>query len=403
MTEIQAFGTRRNTFFTGNNNNLLKHVCPPTFGGGPLDRVQPDRTFELQALASFDLPLPPAVAEMVGATTLPMWIIRNRNANPERDFPSPLLRMVQGQVIHADVSSSGNTHTIHWHGIEPTTMNDGVGKHSFELGQFVYQFQANEAGTFFYHCHKNTTLHFEMGMYGGLIVDPLAPEGSGLVAPYVTGGPGFVAGRLTTSPAGTRILPYDIEKIWVVDDMDSRWHLSGMEAEPEHNHNMQACNPADPADPGTFYVFGTATTMGEFELNDFRQDIFTVSGVVMDVGEGPPFVGVIDNAAIRIDANAGQTVLLRYINASYSIQELTLPVPATVIAWDGHPLGIGGFHDFAPPYVVPAGTPIRTTSARRMDLIVQGGVGQAEIRTYDWVRGVPDGLVGITRIPVSIG
>ncbi|MFZ7125109.1 MAG: multicopper oxidase domain-containing protein [Desulfobacterales bacterium] len=404
MSDIQAFGTRRNTFFTGNNNTLLKHVCPPVLPEeqtGPLDPVLPNRRFRLNLMNRFDLDLPSNVANRVGTDELAMWVIRNRDADPDESFPSPLLRMVQGEIIHAEVDTSTDTHTIHWHGIEPTPMNDGVGKHSFEInGTFVYQFQPNEAGTYFYHCHKNTVLHFEMGLYGGLIVDPPAPAGSGLTAPYTTGGPGFVAGKLRAQDT-TELLRYDIEKIWMVDDLDSRWH----EPEPHHNHNMQDCNASNPVAPDTFYRYGDATRMGEFELNDFHPDIFTVSGVVMNVGSGPPFVGTINNTSIRIDAAVGQTVLLRYANAGYTIQELTLPVDATVIAWDGHPLGVGGFHRFSRPYVVPAGKPIRTTTARRFDIIINPGQpvsGMADIRYYEWIKGVSDGPAGQVQIPVNI-
>jgi FtsP/CotA-like multicopper oxidase with cupredoxin domain len=397
MSDIQAYGIKRNTFFTGTSGTLLKHVCPPEYRGGPLDRRTPNRTFELQLMQRFDIPLPSQVADMVDTDELPMWIIRNRNGNPEESFPSSLLRMVQGEIIHAEVGTSKDTHTIHWHGIEPTTMNDGVGKHSFEIADtFVYQFQPNEAGTYFYHCHKNTPLHFEMGLYGGLIVDPPAPSGSGLTAPYVTGGPGFVAGKLRAQDA-SELIRYDIEKLWVADEMDSRWHYP----EPHHNHNMQECNELDPAAPSTFHQYGM---MEEFELNDFRPDIFTISGSILNVGSGPPFVGNIDSTSIRVNASRGQTVLIRYVNAGYTIQDLILPVPAVVIAWDGHPLGIGGFHRFSRPYVVPAGTPIRTTSARRCDIILQSDTAVdslAHIRYYQWIKGVSDGLVGHVQIPVT--
>jgi FtsP/CotA-like multicopper oxidase with cupredoxin domain len=396
MSNAQAFGTARNTFYAGNDIMLLKHVCPPEFFGGPLDPITPNRRFRLSLMKHFGLHLPANVAQLAGTDHLPMWIIENDDADPKRAFPSALLRMVQGEVVHAQVESASDTHTIHWHGIEPTTMNDGVGKHSFEIhGTFVYQFQPNEAGTYFYHCHKNTPLHFEMGLYGGLIVDPPAPPDSGLTAPYNTGGPGFVAGRRPGENEST--IRYDLEKLWVVDDMDASWHFP----EPDDKHGMQRCDPVDPMARSNFYRFGSSS----LNLNVFHQNIFTVSGVVMDVGSGPPYVGMIDDPAIRIDASVGQTVLVRYINASYSIQELTLPVDATVIAWDGHPLGVGGFHRFSTAYVVRAGTPIRTTSARRYDIILQPSApvtGLAQIRTYQWIKGVPAGFVGQTDIPVNI-
>jgi hypothetical protein len=424
----KAFGILRDTFFTGDNNNLLKHVCPPTLGGGPLDPVSvvpPDRVLERGLLVGFDLPLPPLVAARVGSNTLRMWIIENglaadTPADPKRAYPSPLIRTRQGDLIHVEVKGKGGTHTIHWHGIEPTPVNDGVGKHSFEIsGNFIYQFQTNEAGTYFYHCHKNTTLHFHMGLWGGLIVDPPNPnipgdndlsvgfpfDFDGLTAPYTAGGPGYAAGRRAFFGLSTGdFIPYHQEKIWAVDSLDSFWH----QLNPNHDLNMQKCNANDPNAPGNFYQFGS----GDFELNTFNPDVFTVSGVVLDSPQlVRPFSGTINHPAIAINAQQGEIVLLRYINASYTIQELRLPVPATVIAWDGHPLGVGpagGFHAFSTPYTVPAGNPIRTTSARRMDIIIDTrslptGTSNATIRLYDWIKGVvPAGLFAETSIPVTI-
>jgi len=404
----QAYGTSRETFFTGTREMLYKHVCPPTDEGlpdlVPVDPVGPaDRVFDLSLMSRYNLALPDEVAAMVGDDELPMWVIRNDLAGGVT-YPSSTLRMIQGEMIHAHVTTASDTHTIHWHGIEPTPMNDGVGKHSFEIIKpegFTYQFQPNEAGTYFYHCHKNTTLHFEMGLFGALIVDPPAPPGSGgVTAPYNIGGPGYVAGRLTTDPPETSLIRYDVERIWVADDMDSRWHLP----ELHHNHNMQACNPDDPANPNTFHVFGST----ELDLNDFRPDIFAVSGAVLNVGAQNPqgvYEGVLADAGTKIYAEVNQTILLRFLNASYTVQELTLPVNATVIAWDGHPLGVGGFHRFSAPYVVPAGRPIRISTARRMDIILDSSVpvnALAHIRYYDWIRGVPGGLVADVGIPVFI-
>jgi len=411
MAPFETFGTTRDLYFTGSDANRLKHVCPESFGGGPIDDVRTrgvavDRFIHRDLLNGLDLPLPASVQQRTGVPgALPMWVFGDPDAAANRDqFPGPLIRSVQGEVLHLTASCKGGTHTIHWHGIEPTPMNDGVGKHSFEVaGNFVHQLQTNEAGTYFYHCHKNTTLHFEMGLFGLFIVDPVSPD-PGITAPYLSP-PGFVAGRLTTDPPNVETIRYDVEKFWVADDFDSRWHFP----EPGHNHGMQDCDADTPFAPETFHVFGTEA----FELNDFRADIFNVSGVVLDYGQtGPPFTpvftGAIADPLIAVNAAVGETVLIRFLNAGYGIQELTMPVDITIIAWDGHPLGVGDLHRYSRPYLVPAGTPIRTTSARRFDLIIDTATtgqfaGNARIDYYEWVKGVPNGLIASVSIPVNIG
>ncbi len=88
-------------------------------------------------------------------------------------FPGPTIRIPRGVVFHAQVEGHGQTpHTIHWHGIEPTAMNDGVGHASMEIGEYTYQWQPNHIGSYFYHCHRSTTQHFEFGLYGFLIIEP---------------------------------------------------------------------------------------------------------------------------------------------------------------------------------------------------------------------------------------
>jgi FtsP/CotA-like multicopper oxidase with cupredoxin domain len=329
-----------------------KHACPPTFSGDNPDLLPSTVSLKRNLLVNFDLALP-------GGGSVPMWIIEDPDDLVNgRTFPSRPIRVTEGDIVHVTVGNQGNTHTIHWHGIEPSPVNDGVGKHSFEVsGSFVYQWLAAHAGTYFYHCHKNTTLHVEMGLYGALIIDP--PQGQG-----------FVAAFNPSNPAG-HVTAYDVEAIWAVDEIDSVWHSLG------HNAHMQTCTPDDPAGASTFTNDGM--------LNNFRPDIFVITGVPRADDATP-----ITDARVAVNAQAGQTILIRVLNAGYTVQQYTLGLDATVIAMDGRALGVPPFSSFSFPFTVPAGTPFKLTSARRWDLLLKPtspGVYPAMVEFLDWVNG----------------
>ena len=46
-------------------------------------------------------------------------------------FPSKPIRVRQGQVVHSTLDAKKNHHTIHHHGMNSSTYNDGVGHVSF--------------------------------------------------------------------------------------------------------------------------------------------------------------------------------------------------------------------------------------------------------------------------------
>lgn len=201
-------------------------------------------------------------------------------------FPSPPIRVREGQIVHTVLNNEGMMwlHTIHHHGIEPSTENDGVGHTSFDVdGTYTYQWRASHAGTYFYHCHTNTPLHAEMGMYGALIVDP--PEGPGRV---YTGGPS-----------------YDAEAIWACDEIDSSWRGLDWDA--------GTCG----ADAG---------------LNDLNPDYFIISGV-----DGAQSAQTDSRVAVTIPR--GQTLLVRYINAGFLPQTITFGgLTGDIVASDGRAL-----------------------------------------------------------------
>ena len=162
------------------------------------DRVEPDVAFVREVHNGAHL-------RMHDGREVEFWSFNDPFSRDDKPFPSPMIRVREGQIVHTTLIPSMNTHTIHHHGIEPTPHNDGVGHTSFEVkDHYTYQWRPAHAGTYFYHCHKNTVLHFEMGMYGPLVVDP--PEG-----------PGYVR-------RGTEIVPYDHEVLWIPDDVEPDWH-----------------------------------------------------------------------------------------------------------------------------------------------------------------------------------
>jgi putative cell wall-binding protein/plastocyanin len=263
--------------------------------------------------------------------------------NPETQvvqFPSEPIRVRRGQLVHDELNAGKNTHTIHHHGIEPTPMNDGVGHHSFEVnGLYTYQWRAAQDGTFFYHCHKNTVLHFEMGMYGALIVDP--PEG-----------PGFVS-------KGTGVVPYDREAIWVADDVDPMWH--GM------SHSA-----------GIGFPFGA-----DVGLNHFDPKYFMISGV--------PHPNTRTDGRVVLNANVGETLLLRIINGAYSLVRVTIQgLDAEVVEHDGKPLGQPPHGTYNQPYTIAAGAPFELSTAQRRAMLVkptQPGTYKVTFEfEHTWVR-----------------
>lgn len=278
------------------------------------DALTPDIKFEREFYGNGKLKFPDGFEAEIWGFFDPLATNAYDRGTP---FPSPTIRCRQGQLVHSSLKARKNTHTIHHHGIEPTTMNDGVGHVSFEVnGTYTYQFQPTVPGTYFYHCHKNTVLHFEKGMYGLLIVDP--PSGPG---------------RLwENGPA------YDVEMPWVFDDMDPRWHGDG----PLGEHDAGLCG----------------TDVG---LNIFQPKYFLLTGI--------PSARTRTDPRVTVRARVGQRILLRMLNASYSTVRYRMPLPATLVSVDARGLGRPG-SPWSKPVAIPANTPTEFTTAQRHDLIV---------------------------------
>jgi len=248
-------------------------------------------------------------------------------------FPSPAMRVQEGQIVHSNLNVNGMmwVHTIHHHGIEPSMENDGVGHISWDVdGTYTYQWRASSAGTYFYHCHTNTVLHAEMGMYGALIIDPKPKP---------------------NDPAGTKRAfkdgpIYDSEVIWAVDEIDSRWHSLSWDA---------------------------GTCGADVGLNLLEPDYFIITGV-----DGAQ--SALTAPGISATVQVGERLLVRYICAGYHPQEVRLGgLTADIVASDGRPL----------PNAVAVQS-FRAISAERYDMIIdtsEPGEYIVEMDINDWVTG----------------
>lgn len=372
------------------------------------------------------------------------------NAANRDAFPSPTLRIPRGVVFHCTTSGGGPApHTIHWHGLEPTTINDGVGHCSMEIGNYTYQWQPQFIGSYFAHCHRNTMQHFEFGLYFLVLIEPpdayFATQvlGSSIPIGHCRDGkrrtaanldnffqfPDYNANSLFTPDpwtgdpallfptdphAGT--VAYDVEALWVFDDRDSAWSDLADNAKqtypqqgtrPGFNDNFHGHAGAVAA-PGDFFAF-----------NDYNADYWFITGVPVPTGyKGtasiPANITVPDylnsgvsGSQVSINALTGQTILVRGLNAAYNSTEVIFPVDVVIIAWDGRALGVAPF-GYNHAYLVPAHTPIRQTTARRFDALIRETTPINALVTVKFINnrgqvpGTPDDVVCTARIPLRI-
>lgn len=306
------------------------------------DKLKPDVVFNIKGVDGKKLNTPDGKKIDTWAFSDPTGKV----ASPT--YLGPTIRVKQGQLVHTILNAAKGPHTIHHHGIEPTTANDGVGHVSFEVnGEYTYQWQPQHAGTFFYHCHRNTVFHFEMGLMGLLIVDP--PEGPGKL--YQNG------------PA------YDVEKFWVLDDMDPRWHAIG-------SHDAGMCGQ-------------------DVGFNRFEPKYFLMSGVFNNK--------TLTDPTTSITAPLGKKILIRMLNASYSVLRVTLPVDAICAGLDGHGLGL---EPWSQPFLIPANTPFEMCTAQRFDLILapqKRGTFTARMEFLHWVTGeIQNNGAGVVQTRITV-
>ena len=94
-------------------------------------------------------------------------------------LPGPILRWQEGADVALRVTNNlAVDSSIHWHGLILPPAMDGVPGISFDgilPGEtFTYRFPVRQSGTYWYHSHSG--FQEQTGMYGAIVIDPLAPE-----------------------------------------------------------------------------------------------------------------------------------------------------------------------------------------------------------------------------------
>ena len=97
-------------------------------------------------------------------------------------MPGPTIRVQQGDRVRRQlVNNLPQATSVHWHGIRIDNAMDGVAGLTQEAvpsgGKFDYDFEAPDAGTFWYHAHDRSVEQVARGLYGALVVEePTAPD-----------------------------------------------------------------------------------------------------------------------------------------------------------------------------------------------------------------------------------
>ncbi len=110
-----------------------------------------------------------------GTQATQLWCVK-------RQFPAPEIREPQGDRLRVRfVNQLPQPSSIHWHGIRLPNNMDGVPGLTQDPvppgGEFVYEFDCLDAGTFWYHPHFNSAEQLGRGLIGALVVEERTAPG----------------------------------------------------------------------------------------------------------------------------------------------------------------------------------------------------------------------------------
>lgn len=197
-------------------------------------------------------------------------------------------------VLNTKSISQKDHHTIHLHGLDVDTRNDGDPATSFWLKHMqdtTYSFKANNAGTYFYHCHVSDVVHVQMGMYGLIVVK--SHNGT----------------NYTAWPGGPIYHSY---RNWLLSEVDTFWHNNV----PVHDTIVDTMN-VPKYNPTHFLINGD----GGYQLNT--------------------------NDSIKVVGSENEVIYLRTGNLGYTVNRIIIPAwlnPETIDS-DGRALPSTEYYD----------------------------------------------------------
>jgi FtsP/CotA-like multicopper oxidase with cupredoxin domain len=95
--------------------------------------------------------------------------------------PGEPLRVKEGDFVKVNLKNELNVPvTIHWHGVLLPNKMDGIPgltQDAVQPGEsFTYEFIANDAGTYWYHSHQQSSKQVDKGLYGSLVIEEKEKE-----------------------------------------------------------------------------------------------------------------------------------------------------------------------------------------------------------------------------------
>jgi len=148
--------------------------------------------------------------------------------------PGPAIELGAGDTLNLSLTvnmmtpqeaAPYNGHTIHLHGADVPTSEDGVpetNNNAVNGDTYTWTPQTGHEGTYMYHCHVHTVKHLEMGMYGAIVVRPKDAAGN-------------LLNQITPNPASA----YNYSQIYVLGTVDPAYHTATGDSTVFGDYNPQ--------------------------------------------------------------------------------------------------------------------------------------------------------------------